>query len=238
MTRDHYLIGAGGTGSILFPLLVRALDTIFRSRDERWTLTVIDGKEVAASKLERQLFDGRFAGINKAVALAHQYATDPETVIAVPTYLDKRNIRSIRDGAMILIAADNFPVRARIEKHILSLPNGVVINGGNEMTDGSLQIFVRRNGVNITPPLSQGHAEILRKDGRDPAALSCEQIAELPSGEQTIIANSMSATLMLNAVRRYYEWESNADNAPFPPGEEAFFDMNTLALRATTRPSA
>lgn len=238
MTRDHYLIGAGGTGSILFPLLVRALDTIFASREDNWTLTIVDGDTISAAKLGRQLFDTRFAGTNKATALTQQYAADPKTIIAVPKYLDRSNIKALRDGSMILIAADNFPVRARIERHALTLDNAVVINGGNEMTDGSLQMFVRRNGENVTAPLSQGHPEILRKDGRDPAALSCEARAALPSGEQTIIANSMSATAMLNAVRRYYEWEINADNAPFPPGEEVFFDMNTFAMRATTRPSA
>lgn len=236
MIRPYILVGAGGTGSILFPALLRYLESYHGNRDEQFTLTVIDGKEVAASKLHRQLFFGRYAGNPKATALVEQYDADPKTVIAVPRYLDDTNIKGIRENAVVLIAADNFPVRARIEEHAKTLANVTVINGGNEMTDGSLQVYVRREGNDVTPPLSQGHPEILRDDGRDPAALSCQQIAELPSGEQTIIANMMSATAILNAIRRVHDWESTS-HAPFPPGEEVFFDMDTFAMRATTRPA-
>ena len=240
MKRPYILVGAGGTGSYLFPALARMLEAYYSHREDDYTLTIIDGKEVDASKLERQLFFGRFAGINKALALAEQYESDPKSIIAVPSYLDDKNIKGIHENAVILIAADNFPVRGRIEKYASKMRNITVINGGNEMTDGSLQIWVRRDKKNITPPLSQGHPEILTDDGRDPSALSCQQIAELPSGEQLIIANLMSATAMLNAVRRLLEWEDadNTDNAPFPPGEEVFFDLNTFAMRATTRPTA
>lgn len=237
MTRPYILVGAGGTGSFLFPALLRYLESYHGNREERFTLTVIDGKEVAATKLHRQLFFGRYAGNPKATALVEQYDADPTVVFGVPAYLGDENIGGITEDSVVMIAADNFPVRARIEEHAKTLQNVTVINGGNEMTDGSLQIYARRAGEDVTPPLSQGHPEILRDDGRDPSALSCQQIAELPSGEQTIIANMMSATAMLNAVRRLHDWE-NAENAPFPPGEEVFFDMETFAMRATKRPAA
>lgn len=237
MKRPYILIGAGGTGSILFPLLFRYLATYYEHRDDDYTLTVIDGKEVSASKLGRQLFDGRYAGNPKASALIEQYAADPNVVIAVPRYLDGSNIGGVREGSVVLIAADNFPVRARLEEHAQTLQDITIINGGNEMFDGSLQIYVRRDGEDITPRLSQGHPELLVDDKRDPAALSCDQIAELPSGEQTIIANMMSATTMLAGLSRVHDWEST-EHAPFPPGEEVFFDTRTMAMRATVRPSA
>lgn len=240
MTRNYVQIGAGGTGSFLFPALIRYLETAKRENGEDFTVTIIDGKEVAPSKLERQLFFGRFAGDNKATALAEQYETDPRTVIPVPKYLGADNIGGIRDDDVVLICADNFPVRARIEAHALTLANVTIINGGNEMVDGSLQIWIRRDNVDITPPLSQGHPEILRADKDDPSVLSCQQIAELPGGQQTIIANMMSATAMLNAIRQLHRWEAtrNTTNAPLPPGEEVFFDLDTFAMRATRRPEA
>jgi molybdopterin/thiamine biosynthesis adenylyltransferase len=237
MTRPYILVGAGGTGSFLFLPLLRYLENYHAQLEDDFTLTVIDGKEVAASKLSRQMFFGRHAGNPKATALIEQYEADPSVVIAVPQYLGPRNITGIGERAVVLIAADNFPVRARIEKRCKTLQNVAIINGGNEMTDGSLQLYIRANGEDITPPLSQGHPEILRNDKRDPASLSCDQIAELPSGEQTIIANMMSATAMLNGLRRLHDWESTS-HAPFPPGEEVFFDLNTFAMRATTRPTS
>lgn len=241
MNRPYILIGAGGTGSILFPALLRYLESYHAEREDKYTLTVIDGKEVAASKLSRQLFAGRYAGNPKATALIEQYAADPKVVIGVPRYLGADNIGGIREGAVVLIAADNFPVRARIEEHAQTLQNVTVLNGGNEMHDGSLQLYVRRDGEDITPKMSQGHPEILRDDKRDPAALSCDQIAELPSGEQTIIANMMSATAMLNGLRQVHDWETRNIGPNDPPRklpEEIFFDLNTFAMRATERPTA
>lgn len=237
MNRNYILIGAGGTGSILFPLLSRYLQTHQKTTGEQYKITIIDGKEVTASKLERQLFEGRYAGSNKAEALIAQYASDPEVIVAVPHYLSDKNIHGIKDGDVVLIAADNFPVRARIEAHVKELDNITVLNGGNEMRDGSLQIYMRRKGKNITAPMSQGHPEILEDDKRDPAALSCEQIAALPGGEQTIIANMQSATAMLNGLNQVHEWETKKNKSELP-AEEVFFDLNTFAMRATARPQA
>lgn len=235
MTRSYILIGAGGTGSILFPLLFRYLSTYYEHRGDDYTLTVIDGKTVSASKLGRQLFDGRYAGNPKATALIEQYAADPNVVIGVPHYLDDSNIGGVREGAVVLIAADNFPVRARLEAHAQTLQDVTIINGGNEMFDGSLQLYLRRGGIDVNPPMSQGHPELLVDDKRDPAALSCDQIAELPSGEQTIVANAQSAVLMLAGLRRIHNWEDKLTDIVY--GEEVFFDLNTLAMRATLRPT-
>lgn len=235
MTRDYILIGAGGTGSFLFPALIRYLETHARATEEQFRITILDGKEVSASKLERQLFFGQYAGSNKAEALRDQYMADPKVVIAMPTYLGDDNIAGIREGAVVLIAADNFPTRARIEARAREMDNVTIINGGNEMVDGSMQIYLRRNATDITPPLSQGHPEILRDDKADPSRLSCQQIAELPSGEQLIIANMMSAATMLNALRKIHDWETNPEPI-HPLAEEVFFDLETFGMRAVARP--
>lgn len=238
MIRPYIMVGAGGTGSILYEPLLRYLQSYHEHHDDDFTLTIIDGKEVAASKLHRQLFAGRFAGNPKSTSLVEQSGADPTVVIAVPEYLSEKNIGGIRDGAVVLICADNFPVRARIEEHAKTLDRVAVINGGNEMDDGSLQLYVRHNGEDVTPPMSQGHPEILSDDKRDPAALSCEQIAELPSGEQTIAANMMSAGVMLNGLVLLHQWEDSVDDAGPAIPEEVFWDLRTYGMRATNRPNA
>jgi len=230
--RNYLLIGAGGTGSILFPLLIRYLETYERTEGKPFTMAVIDGKNVAATKLERQLFFSQFIETNKAQAIIEQYACDPNVIIAVPKYLGEADMGSIEDNDVILIAADNWPIRAHIERRVLSLDNAIVINGGNELIDGSCQIWIRRDGKNITPPLSQGHPEILQP-GEDMALMSCQQIAEMPGGGQTIIANSMSATAMLNALRHIHDWEAKSEEAP--TWNEAFFDLQTFNMRPRSR---
>lgn len=235
--RPYFLIGAGGTGTYLYDALRRSLITYYSNREDDHFLTVMDGKEISADKLDRQMFFADHVGHNKAEALVAQYSSDPRTILAVPEYLKKSNISRLVEHCVILIAADNYPVRARIERHVKNLDNAVVINGGNELFDGSLQTYVRRDGQDITAPLSQGHPEILRKDKNDPATLSCEEIALLPSGQQTIIANMQSATLMLNALDTLHKWEADPTK-PYPRGEEVFFDLSTWAMRATNRPTS
>ena len=140
MTRNYVQVGAGGTGSFLFPALIRYLETYAKNSGEEHTITLIDGKEVTASKLERQLFFGRYAGNNKATALAEQYEANPAKVIAIPQYLGPTNIAGITNGDMILIAADNYSVRARIEEYCQELKDITVINGGTITQDGAVII--------------------------------------------------------------------------------------------------
>lgn len=221
------LIGAGGTGSILFDPLVRYLSTHFRDKDP-FILAVIDGDEIEPKNLDRQLFAGNAIGLNKADALVATYESDQ--LRAIPEFLSDDNIETrINDGDIVLIAADNFDVRARVQRRGMALKNITVINGGNENTDGSLQIWIRRKGKNITPPLSFMHDEILRESPHDPSKLNCQQRAEIPGGEQTIIANMMSATQILNAVRRVLTW---TPTQTFGGWHELYFDLNTGNAKA------
>lgn len=215
----YWMVGAGGTGSILFQPLLRMLRT---THEQDFILAVMDGDEVEAKNLERQLFTGAAVSENKARALV-----DPadENCRAIAEFLTDDNIgERILEGDVVIICADNYQVRARIERRAMELDNVTVINGGNELHDGSVQVFLRRGGLNVTPPLSWEHEEILTDDGPDPAALSCIQRATMPGGEQTIVANMMSATLILNAIHRLLE-----DNPVTEP--TIFFDLNTQRVR-------
>lgn len=218
----YWLIGAGGTGSILYQPLVRMLDT-HHGGPEGWILAIMDGDNLEARNLERQLFPGHAVGENKAVALAN---TLPHPAVrAIPAYLDDEQAeKRIQDGDAVLIAADNYQVRARIEDRAMALDNVLVINGGNERHDGSVQIFERIHGLNHTPPLSWEHDEIRSSTAPDPSELSCLEKAQMPGGEQTIAANMMSATLMLNALRHAL--------TEIPWLESTiFFDLNTVRVR-------
>lgn len=218
--QTYVLVGAGGTGSILMPPLLRYLTTYHRDR-EPFVLAIIDGDEVEEKNLDRQLFDGADILSNKAAALASKFINTR----AIPEFLDDDNIEQrVLDGDVVLIAADNYNVRARIERHGKTLDNLVVINGGNESRDGSVQIWIREKGHDMSPPLSRFHPEILIASEHDPAALDCIQRAQLPGGEQTIIANLMSAAQMLNALQHYHQV---ADGGGELSWHEVYFDLLT-----------
>lgn len=201
----YVLVGAGGTGSHLTPALLRYLDGYEAERDPHWQVVIIDGDHVEHRNLARQLFVPEVTGANKATALFTQNPTFAEHVQPKDEFLGPDNIsRYILDGDIVLIAADNMFVRKLIEDHVRTLNDSVVINGGNESISGSVQLYVREGGKDITPRLSHLHPEFARKDG-DRSALSCAQIAELPGGEQTVLANMTSATMMLAALWRYHK---------------------------------
>ena len=224
----YTLLGAGGTGSILFPSLLRYLETYHRHRDEEFYLQVIDGDAIEPHNLDRQLFADPTVGDNKAEALVHTSTFDPPhgKLFPVPKFLGKENVgKLVRDTDVVLIAVDNYSARALIEERGKELDNIVVINGGNESTDGSCQLWVRREGKNITPPMSHCHPEIQYKGTNDRAAMSCEARAKIKGGEQTIIANMASALAMLNMLRLHHQ-------ADVPKGgHEVYFDLDTLAMR-------
>lgn len=199
MTQRYALIGAGGTGSALIDPLVRYLTTHHGGTDpDVWQLGVIDGDAVEPKNLERQLFSEGAIGVNKARALATTFGLPG--VIGIPEYLDRTNIaRYLTEGVTVLIAVDNFPVRALIEDHVATLRDAIVVNGGNERHTGSCQVWVRQNGEDVTPRLSFLHPE-LRAGGDDRAAMTCTQVAALQGGEQLIVANMASAMWMLTGL--------------------------------------
>ena len=201
MTQRYVLIGAGGTGTHLLHPLVNYLSTFHSDGD--FDLGIMDGDEVEEKNLARQLFTPADVLVNKAKAAVTPFR-HLRNVIPIAEYLGDDNLsRYITEGSIVLIAVDNWPIRAKIEMHCLTMDNVVVINGGNEEESGSCQIWVRKDGKNETPPLSFLHPEI-HDDGPDRATMSCQQIAALPGGEQLIIANMSSAMWMLTALMDYH----------------------------------
>lgn len=196
----YVMVGAGGTGTHLLHPLINYLNT---HHGKDYELGIIDGDEVEEKNLARQLFNPSDILVNKARAAVTPFS-NLRNVIAVPEYLGDTNIsRFITEGSVVLIAVDNFPVRSKIEQHCLTLQNVVVINGGNEEDSGSCQIWIRKDGINTTPVLSFLHPEI-NSGGVDRAELSCQEVAQLPGGEQLIIANMASAMWMLTALMDYH----------------------------------
>lgn len=239
MTPSAYvLVGAGGTGSLLMQPLLRYLETYHRNTESDFRLAVIDGDNIELHNLDRQMFEGYQNNENKATALIALYGDD--NCRAIPEFLGDDNIADrIFDGDTVIICADNYDVRARIERHVLTLANINVINGGNESTDGSLQVFIRRDGLNVTPPLSWMHDEILKPSPHDPSKMSCEERSHIPGGEQTIIANMMSAAQILNAVRLLHQGHFTTIDPNLFPGlpdlnwHELQFDLDTGNTRSS-----
>jgi hypothetical protein len=200
--KTYQMIGAGGTGTHFIGPALAALETFHREKSEEWQFIIIDGDNYDVGNLERQLFDPGFISANKAEALAQMYNRYP--VQAIPRFIGVADLEQMfRDGDTIFICADNHSIRALVQDRALQLENCVVINAGNELHDGNVQLWVRENGQNVTPKLSYMHPEIMFTSEDDRSAMSCQQAALLPGGGQLILANQQAAAWMNTALWRY-----------------------------------
>ena len=152
------LIGCGGIGSQLLPPLVRYLSN---RPEPRPLLVLVDGDVFEPGNRSRQACSQRDLGSNKAEALARVARDDGLAVQAIPEFLDETNVRSIvREGDTVLLAVDNHRARALVDRHLGSLDDGTLISGGNDETDGNVQLVRRRNGWSVDGHLTEIHPEI------------------------------------------------------------------------------
>jgi molybdopterin/thiamine biosynthesis adenylyltransferase len=197
MKRQFCVIGAGGTASHLIHALVNYVDAF----PGGGVIHVWDADTVEPKNLTRQLFYPHEVNTLKAEAFAKRW---PNMVVAHNDYVGADNIeRAVKEDDTVFICADNMAVRRVINDHAKTLDSVTIVNGGNEEISGSVQYYERSDGKPLTPPLDFNSPEFdSANDEVDRSALSCAEIAELPGGEQTIVANQTVAALMMAALWR------------------------------------
>jgi len=229
--RRAVIVGLGGIGS----WVLQALAPFLNFAQETWSLVLVDGDEYEEKNRTRQAFEelGPKADIQSAwVARKFQRLR----VQAIAQYLsadgaeDTYPVRdAIRSGDIVFSCVDNHKTRRMISDHCAHLRDVVLISGGNEYTDGNIQVFVRMAGEDKTCRLEKYHPELAEPRDKMPFEVSCEELAA--SSPQLIFANLTAATLMLNA---FYAHEQKKSDWQKP---EVYFDIvaNTAAPRVRNR---
>ena len=188
------VIGIGGIGCALLPFLCRFLQ--YSGTAAR--LTLIDGDSFERANAARQAFP-RLG--NKAEVKAGELAQEFQGLSfrAAPEYVTAANVaRLVAPGDTVFLMVDNHASRLLVSAHAGTLKDAALISGGNDLHDGNVQVYVRRDGVDLTPSLSRYHPEIAAPRDRNPADLSCEELAAA-GAPQLLFANLTVAALMLNA---------------------------------------
>jgi molybdopterin/thiamine biosynthesis adenylyltransferase len=199
------VIGVGGIGKFLLSALARFLAY---DQDRSWTLVLVDGDGYEVKNATRQAFSKLG---NKAEVTAEELRVQfPELVITtVPAFVAAVGAQAhadharmtvpidqvIHDGDWVFMCVDNHATRKMVSDFVQTLKNIRLISGGNDYTDGNVQIVVRRSGQNVFPALDHFHPEIAQPADRPPFAMSCEELASSGS-PQLIFANQMAAALM------------------------------------------
>ncbi len=198
------IIGLGGIGSIVLQFLSRFLDSNLRQSTR---LVLIDGDEFSPSNSPRTTFQqlGNKAEV-KAGETVSLLSSDRIAIVAIPRYVSGDNVSElIREGDLLMLCCDNHPTRKLISDHCERLSDVVLISGGNEGVDppgemgtyGNVQIAVRREGNNLTAPITRFHPEIAGAEGSPPSEMDC--IQQAASTPQILITNLAVATAMLCA---------------------------------------
>lgn len=232
------MVGAGGTGSYVLPLLLERYE---QERVEHKVL-VVDGDVLEERNLLRQGFYLDDLGLNKAQALVKHYK---DVDLATGVYYSTKNITSISylvqvvqtmvsfhtdiDEVRLVCCADNTMVRYRLELGlhlILNLPTikqVIYVDSGNTELRGQVlfhkyskgDTVISQQGISINGGISD--SIFSRIDAPDLASkltfgdfeLSCDVVSE--SAPQNIATNQLAAFYVVKAIMNQtgsYEFNS------------------------------
>lgn len=184
------LVGAGGIGSHLLPLLINI------SKDHE--VFVMDGDRFETKNLDRQRFDSRLVGTNKADAMQEMYSS--HGVQSVPFYL--REWRQLSAYDWVICCPDNNAARLiTIEAVSEGVTNAVI--SGNEARSANAMVWEGTFQWNPT----MRYPDLLEPD--EHGGISCHE--EAVSVPQTALANSMAASM---AMALFMYWTENAPQLP------------------------
>lgn len=229
------LIGAGGIGSHLAGWTARFLAW----RPGQHELLIVDKDTFEDKNRERQSF--RSHG-NKARVIAEELRPQFRRVRIdyLSEYVTPENVSLVlSEDAIVLIAVDNHATRKVVSDAARDYRNITIISGGNEETHGTVQVYARRNGRDVTPPLTQDHPEIERPDAPAPYEMHCEERAR--AGEpQIFAANLMAGVVMFAVLWRLTERPDGFISFLRGSHETAYteihFEVFDLLMRAECRP--
>ena len=185
------IVGLGGVGSILTEKICRFINF---SHEEDCHVLLVDGDRYEPKNYERQ----EFISLGNKAEIKVQELRSKFINIKFESnnsYIDENNIsKIINTRDIIFICVDNHKSRMIINNYCKSLNNFTIISGGNELTDGNVQLYVRKEGKDLTPDLCKYHPEIANPNDKLPTEMSCEELSK--SEPQLYFTNLGVATLM------------------------------------------
>ena len=138
------LVGCGGIGSQLAGPLARYLAGRPQPRP---VLVLADGDRFEAANLARQACTAGDLGLNKAEVLGRLARSAGLAVSVIPEHVTAANVGLVvREGDLVLLAVDNHPARAIIDRHV-HIPEGTII--GYDPVEDKRRYFVTPSGLTI-----------------------------------------------------------------------------------------
>lgn len=206
------LIGLGGVGGIV----ARYLSLFLASLRINLRLVLIEGDPFEPANADRMVFcaHGNKASVIKA-ELSPILSASFLTLVDIPEYVNASNIaRLIQNGDIVILAVDNHATRKLVSDYCRKqLYRVCLISGGNDGieagadhprnrgTYGNCQIYIRHDGVDLSPALTRYHPEIRRPTDKHPQDKNCSELVR--SVPQILFTNLATASAVLNAFWLY-----------------------------------
>jgi molybdopterin/thiamine biosynthesis adenylyltransferase len=219
------IIGLGGIGSVVCESLSRFLNYT-KGFDKFPKVTLLDGDKYETKNHERQNFT--IEGENKAKTKHQELKEKFNNVIFnwEPIFVNDSNISKLIDEKdIVMLCVDNHKTRKVVSDYCSKLNDIILISGGNESEEGNVQIFVKKEGVKITPSLTDYHKELETPADKSPDEMSCEELSK--SEPQLYFTNMMAASYMLTAF--YNVWKERLTFS------EVYFDNVTMKADSKIR---
>jgi molybdopterin/thiamine biosynthesis adenylyltransferase len=222
LIKNVVIVGLGGVGTRLAQPLCQYL--VYKHPDSR--VILIDGDNFEPRNAERQVFTelGNKAEVTSAEL---QIAFPNLKIEAKSRFLTEDNVFVyVQEDSCVFCCVDNHASRKLLSDHCGELDNVVLISGGNDFDDGNIQVYIRKDGKDVTDPLTHLHSEIAHPKDKNPAELSCEQRAATGT-PQLLFANLKVASEMANAF-----YVVTVKGVVY---NELYFDLKTGAQRPILR---
>ena len=204
-------IGLGGVGGPV----ARGLALFLGGLQREANVFLIDGDSFEPSNATRMFFG---ACGNKAAVVREELLPRFEdslvTLIALEEFITTDNVgKVVQEGDIVLLTVDNHATRKLLNDYCGKLRDVCLISGGNDGvgkdsggtlrrgTYGNVQVYIRQDGKDYTPPLTHFHPEIAKPEDRLPTDQSCTELVS--SVPQSLFANLMVASCILNTLWLY-----------------------------------
>jgi len=220
-------IGLGGIGTLAVREICRYVNF---EVEESITVKLIDGDEFEPKNSERQEFSN--LGPKAEVKCNELQQLYPRMMFeSVCEYITEKNIEHyIEDGNIVIMGVDNHKTRKVVSDYVSNLDNIVLFSGGNDYVDGSVQIYIREGGEDITPSLTAHHDEIKFPTDKSPHEMSCEELHKV---EPQLLFVNLGAALVI--CWAFYKYLTGGYKKGQANDCEIYFDMTRLAVNAVQR---
>ena len=218
------IIGLGGIGTALTEFMCRYIN--YKEELNPRQMMLVDGDTYELKNMRRQIFKefGNKAEI-KADELELRFRDIEFDVY--PSYVNQENIGDvIRENDMVMLCVDNHKTRKIVNDYCSTCNNVTLISGGNDWIDGNTQLYIRKDGADITPSLTAYHPEIANPADKSPEELSCEELST--SAPQLFFTNAVAAVYM---CLMFY----NVVNSDKVPASEVYFDIELMSALSKVR---